>query len=227
MVVLFCMHAVNDSHVVRSGLAEPTVMGTPVLAEDLYATRSDIVDTPVRPFANPQDEEKHHTPPPLSTNYETHLTDLPPHTYGQDVKRCKEGYGEPPPLSTGYGTELPQVGFGQDVNRELWESSIGNPTSLEEHGTPPTLAENYETQLPHVGHYTYGQDVIKDQFKGGVRGLKDKEGYGEPPPLFTGFGAHPGDNNAGYEAHVTDLPHDTGVIKDHHTMDTGMIPFSY
>ncbi|KAL7587739.1 hypothetical protein Lser_V15G35906 [Lactuca serriola] len=82
--------SVNDSPPVRSGLMEPTVMGTPVLAEDLYATHSDIVDPPVRSFAQWEEEERHGAPPPLSTGmYGTHLTDFSQvghdHVYSQDV----------------------------------------------------------------------------------------------------------------------------------------------
>ncbi|KAK1415250.1 hypothetical protein QVD17_31026 [Tagetes erecta] len=176
--------AVNDSHVVRSGLAEPTVMGTPVLAEDLYATHSDIVDTPVRSFSQWEDEEKHHAPPPLSTGYETHL----PHSYGQDLNRdqFKGTSGDfrmyPPP----------QVGLGHDFN-------------------PTTGYETQVTDLPGVGHFnTYGQEhVNRDQFKGGV-----EEGYGEPPSLSTGYGAHSTDRS--HDTYHVDetahegLPHDTG-----------------
>lgn len=110
----------NDSPVIRSGLAEATVMGTPVLVEDLYTTHSDIVDTPVRSFAQWEEEERNNAPPPLSTNYETRLTDPPHHTYGQDhvnkdqfTSLNKEGYGEPLTLSTSFGAhdmiDLPHV----------------------------------------------------------------------------------------------------------------------
>nr|GEV21620.1 hypothetical protein [Tanacetum cinerariifolium] len=78
--------AVNNTPAVRSGLMEPTVMGTPVLAEDLYATHSDIVDPPVRSFSQWEEEEKHGDPPPWEE---------------------EEKHGDPPPVSTGlYGTRL-------------------------------------------------------------------------------------------------------------------------
>ncbi|KAL8217936.1 hypothetical protein R6Q57_021309 [Mikania cordata] len=138
--------SVNDSPVVRSGLVEPTVMGTPVLAEDLYATHSDIVDPPVRSFAQWEDEERHGAPPPLSTGYETHhLTDLQPHV--------------------GHRSD------GEDVNREQLEGGIWKPAALDEEDAPPPLSAGYGTHLitdpAHVGHDTYGQDVNREQLETG------------------------------------------------------------
>nr|XP_043616217.1 low-temperature-induced 65 kDa protein-like [Erigeron canadensis] len=87
-------HTINNSAVVRSGLVQPTVMGTPVLAEDLYAQpaamgtpvlaedlyappHSDIVDPPMRSFSQWEEEERHGDPPPLSTGaYGTHPENL-------------------------------------------------------------------------------------------------------------------------------------------------------
>ncbi|KAI3817987.1 hypothetical protein L1987_11789 [Smallanthus sonchifolius] len=145
---------VNDSPVVRSGLAEPTVMGTPVLAEDLYATHSDIIDTPVRSFAQWEDEERHGAPPPLSTDYETRLTDQP---------------------HVGHHT------YGQDVNREQLKGIIGKPTGLEDRRGESQLLSagtygTHPTDLSQVGRPAYGdQDVGREQQMGSGKstGMED------------------------------------------------------
>lgn len=82
---------------------QPTVMGTLVLVEDLYATHSDIEDPPVRSFAQWEEEEKHGDPPPVSTGYGigTHLTD-----------QSRVGHYD----------------YGHDVNRKQLQGSMGKPT---------------------------------------------------------------------------------------------------
>ncbi|MFS8001274.1 hypothetical protein Hanom_Chr13g01188411 [Helianthus anomalus] len=142
-------------------------MGTPVLAEDLYATHSDILDTPVRSFAQWEDEERRGSPPPLSTAYETHLTDLP--------------HG-------GHHT------YGGEVNREQLKGSIGKHTFFEEEkeeDRPPPVSTGYEslTDPLHGGGYTYGQDVNTEQLEGGFGnfgGLEDDRYGVSPPPPSTG-----------------------------------------
>ncbi|KAI3517664.1 hypothetical protein L1887_16881 [Cichorium endivia] len=141
---------VNDSLPVRSGLVEPTVMGTPVLAEDLYATHSDIVDPPVRSFAQWEEEERHGAPPPLSTGYGTRLTDVS--QFGHDV-------------------------YGQDVNREQLRGSIEKSTGMEEDPSAPSLTTavspaNYQTKVTdptNTGGKEAGiTDVLKSFNKMGV-----------------------------------------------------------
>ncbi|KAJ0848180.1 hypothetical protein HanPSC8_Chr13g0554151 [Helianthus annuus] len=151
----------NDSAVVRSGLVEPTVMGAPVLAEDLYATHSDILDTPVRSFAQWEDEEKRGAPPPLSPVYETHLTDMPHgghHTYGGEVNReqLKGSIGKhtfyeeeneerpPPPSTVVLGTrrtDFVPVGdrVDEDFDREE-RMGTGKSTRMEEEMSVPNPA---------------------------------------------------------------------------------------
>ncbi|KAF5772353.1 hypothetical protein HanXRQr2_Chr13g0575891 [Helianthus annuus] len=172
----------NDSAVVRSGLVEPTVMGAPVLAEDLYATHSDILDTPVRSFAQWEDEEKRGAPPPLSPVYETHLTDMPHgghHTYGGEVNReqLKGSIGKhtfyeeekeeerPRPPSTGvfgaHMTHFVPVGDRGDEDFDRDERmGTGKPTRMEEEMSVPNPATAGSLRSTDTGEKDVGINEV-------------------------------------------------------------------
>ncbi|XP_024991730.1 low-temperature-induced 65 kDa protein-like [Cynara cardunculus var. scolymus] len=140
----------NESPAVRSGLVEPTDMGKAVLAEDLYATHSDILDTPVRSFAQWEEEERSGAPPPLPTGI----------------------YGTGP-------AKVGHHGFNQNVNREQLRGSIEKSTGMEEHPSAPNPATavspaNRQTEVPaptkmtglsQVGHH---EDQNREQIRGAI-----------------------------------------------------------
>ncbi|KAJ9553140.1 LOW QUALITY PROTEIN: hypothetical protein OSB04_017185 [Centaurea solstitialis] len=115
----------NESAPVRSGLMQPTDMGRAVLVEDLHATHSDILDTPVRSFAQWQEEEKHGAPPPLPTGI----------------------YG-PVPAKVGHH------GFNQNAHREQLRGSIGKSTAMEEYPKPATTVSPTDRKMEGHGPTT-------------------------------------------------------------------------
>lgn len=159
-------------------------MGTPVLAEDLYATHSDIVDPPVRSFAQWEEEERHGAPPPLSTGmYGTHLTDFS------------------------------QVGhdhvYSQDVNTEQIEQLTGGireSTGMEEDPSAPDLTTtvppaNYQTKVTdptNTGRYpihkaqgTLFCKIAKDQFfYGDLTGGREAVGITDVLKSFNKMGVY-------------------------------------
>ncbi|KAK9063202.1 hypothetical protein SSX86_017072 [Deinandra increscens subsp. villosa] len=194
----------NDSPVVRSGLAEPTVMGTPVLAEDLYATHSDILDPPVRSFARWEDEERPGSPPPLSTGYETHLTHQPHeyHTYGQDVNtgQLEGSIGKTSPEYTGsYGTHLIDQalvgdrGYGdRDVNIEQGMTGVEKGTQPAMTDSPGNLQSEVTGSTMDTGEKDVGiTEVLKSFHKLNVHGEPDTTSSAsdqneKEPNLYTG-----------------------------------------
>ncbi|XP_076915070.1 uncharacterized protein LOC143574301 [Bidens hawaiensis] len=191
---------VNNSSVVRSGLVEPTVMGTPVLAEDLYATHSDILDPPVRSFAQWQ-QEKRDSPPPLSTNYETRHTDrdenkeqqlkgsIGKHTHVQQEEEKDDA--PPPPLSTAFETrhtDMPHGDhhtYGGDVNREQLKGSVGNPDGLKnEERRDATPSTGYESLTDRYGE---NREPLMGRSFGNPTGVEEMGRYGAPLPPPAGY----------------------------------------
>ncbi|PWA74825.1 hypothetical protein CTI12_AA225720 [Artemisia annua] len=130
--------AANNTPAVRSGLMEPTVMGTPVLAEDFYATRSDIVDPPVRSFAQWEEEEKHGDPPPVSTGiYGTRLF--------EDEKRHAAARPPTQPVSVGsHGTRA----SGKDEKREDTGVYVTHPCGPQAYADQSLNKENIPKGAP-------------------------------------------------------------------------------
>ncbi|XP_071728945.1 low-temperature-induced 65 kDa protein-like [Rutidosis leptorrhynchoides] len=131
-------HPSNDSPLVKTGLVQPTVMGTPVLAEDLYATHSNIVDPPVRSFAQWEEEEKHGDPPPLSTGtYGTHPEDLSqfghhPYTQHHQSRDNIEKIAERPVSGIGGHTGMEKDPYAANVAEAPpanYQTKVDDPTN--------------------------------------------------------------------------------------------------
>ncbi|GKB67356.1 low-temperature-induced 65 kDa protein-like protein [Tanacetum coccineum] len=162
--------AVNNTPAVRSGLMEPTVMGTPVLAEDLYATHSDIVDPPVRSFSQWEEEEKHGDPPPVSTGL-----------YGTRLFEDEKRHAAPAqPVSVGsHGTPAsgkdekredtgvyvthpggPHVYADQDLNKEnIPKGDVGRSSGMRVDPNAPGARTGYPAN--------YGTEVTDPTYTGG------------------------------------------------------------
>ncbi|KAI3735303.1 hypothetical protein L6452_14798 [Arctium lappa] len=143
----------NESPAIRSGLMQPTDMGKPVLAEDLHATHSDIVDTPVRSFAQWEEEERHGAPPPLPTG----INGQAPLKVGVNQNVNREQLKGSIGISSGMEEHPSAPHPPTAVSPANRQAQVPGPTT--------------KTDRSQVGHHGFDQDLNREQLIGKSTGM--------------------------------------------------------